>query len=150
MTVRGVSKHQNKSSETYRCTGTFWVLKNNFSSSGLNCRLQNARFLLLHVMSSGYILPSFWLKYKRKATQQRSLCVCNNNVLNQIFVSNERVYVNDGLNKFSCVMSFFSQQYPNFNADITFESVTQDRTKMEDQIRHLQGTSELFAVFELL
>ena len=66
---------------------------------------------------------------KKKATQQWSLCVANDIVLNQVGVYHERVYADNVVSKFWFVRSFSSQHYSKFITDITSENVSHIRTK---------------------
>ena len=91
--------------------------------------LQVAKCLIVHVLSSSYNVSRLELRNKRKATQQWSLCVANDIVLNQVGVYHERVYADNVVSKFWLVRSFSSQHYSTFLTIITSENVTQIRTK---------------------
>ena len=72
--------------------------------------------------------PDLSLEKNEKETQQWSLCVANDIVLNQVGVYHERVYA-DNVSKFWFVRSFSSQHYSKFITNITSENVSQTRTK---------------------
>ena len=91
--------------------------------------LQVAKCLIVHVLSSGYNVSSLDLRRKRKATQQWSLCVANDIVLNQVGVCHERVYANNVVSKLWFVKSFSFQHYSKFNTKITCENLFRIRIK---------------------
>ena len=91
--------------------------------------LQVAKCLIVHVLSSSYNFSRLEPRNKRKATQQWSLCVANDIVLNQVCVYHERVYAYSVVSKFWSVRSFSSQHYPKSVTNITSEIVSQIRTK---------------------
>ena len=101
-------------------------MKRNFEQRS---ELQVAKCLVVHVLSSNYNVSRLELRNKRKATQQWSLRVAHNFVLNQVRVYHERVYVDNMLSKFCFVRSFSSQQYSKFINNVTSENVSQIRTK---------------------
>ena len=88
--------------------------------------LQIAKYLIVHGLSSRYNVSRLELRNKRKATQQWSLCVANDIVLNQVGVNNETVYADDVVSKFWFVRTFFSQHYPKFITNITSEKSVPD------------------------
>ena len=92
-------------------------------------KLQVAKCLIVHVMSSSYNFSRLELRNKTKATQQKSLCVANDIVLNNVGVYHERVYADNVVSKFWFVRSFSSQSYSNFITNITSENVSLIRTK---------------------
>ena len=91
--------------------------------------LQVAKYLIVHVLSSSYIVSRLELRNKKKATQQWSLCVAKDIVLNQVGVFHERMYADNVVSKFWFVRSFSSQHYSKFITNITSEYVSQMRTK---------------------
>ena len=136
MDVGGFSEHQNKTSDTDRCEGYFFTacvsqvnvntMKRIFEQRS---ELQVAKCLIVHVLSSSNNVYRLDLRNKRKTTQQWSLCVANDFVLNQVCVYHERVYAYNVLSKFWFVRSFSSQHYSKFITNITSENVSQIRTK---------------------
>ena len=73
--------------------------------------LQVAKCLIVHVLSSNYLVSSLGLPNGRKATQQCLFRVANDVVLNQFRVYRERVYADNVLSEFRFVRSFSSQNY---------------------------------------
>ena len=136
MDVGGFSEHQNKTSDTdrykrYSFTGRISqvhvnTMKNFFEPWS---ELQVANCLIVHVPSSSNNVSSLELRNKRKATQQWSLRVTNDNVLDQVRVYHERVYADNVVSKFWFVRSFSSQHYSIFTPNITSENVSQIHTK---------------------
>ena len=136
MNVGGFSEHQNKTSDTNRYKGYFFTarvfqvnmdtVKRIFEQRS---ELQFAKCLIVHVLSSSYNVSRLELRNKRKTTQQWSLRVANDIVLNQVYVYHERVYADNVLSKFWFVMSFSSQHYSKFITNISSEYVSQIRTK---------------------
>ena len=115
MNVGGFSEHQNKTSDTDRYKGFF--LPARVSQVTVNTvkrifeqrsELQVAKCLIVHVLSSSYNVSTLELRNKRKATQQWSLCVTNDIVLNQVCVYHERVYAYNVVSKLRFVRSFSS------------------------------------------
>ena len=92
--------------------------------------LQVAKCLTIHVLSSSYNVSRLELRNKRKATQQWSLCVTNDIVLNQVCVYHERVYAYNVVSKLCFVRSFSSHYYSDFITNITSENVSQICTKV--------------------
>ena len=91
--------------------------------------LQVAKCLIVHVLSSSYNVSRLELRNKKKATQQWSLCVTNDIVLNQVGVYHERVYADNVVSKFWFVRSLSSQHYSKFITIISSEKVSQIRTQ---------------------
>ena len=91
--------------------------------------LQVAKCLIVLIPSSGYNVSSLELRNKRKATQQWSLRVTYDIVLNQVRLYHERVHADNVIGKFWFVRSFSSQHYSKFITNITSENVSQIRTK---------------------
>ena len=91
--------------------------------------LQFAKCLTVHVLSSSYNVSRLELRNKKKATQQWSLSVANDILLNQGSVYHERVYAYNVVSKSWFVRSFSSQHYSKFSTDITSENVSQIRTE---------------------
>ena len=91
--------------------------------------LQVAKCLVVHVMSSSNNVSSFGLRNKKKTTQEWSLRVANDIVLNQVSVYHERVYADNFVSKFWFVRSFSSQLHSEFIANIATGNVSQDRNK---------------------
>ena len=83
---------------------SIWILGKEFLNSGLNSNLE--------------------LRNKRKATQQWSLCVAIDIVLNHDRLYHERVRADVWF-----VRSFASQHYSKFKTNITSENLSQIRTK---------------------
>ena len=134
--VGGFSEHQNKTSDTDRYKRYFFnarVSQVNVNSMKKifeqRSELQVAKCLIVHVLSSSYNVSRLELRNKRKTTQQGSLYVANDNVLNQVGVYHERVYADNVLSKFCFVRSFSSQHYSKFITNITSQNVSQIRTK---------------------
>ena len=90
--------------------------------------MQVAKRLIVHALSTGYNVSSLELRNERKTTQQWSLRLAEDIVLNKVRVYHERVYDNV-VSKFWFVMSFSSQRYSKFIVNITSESVFQIRNK---------------------
>ena len=158
MNVGGLCEHQNKTSDSDRYKGHFFTAR--VSQVNVNTlkrifeqrsELQVAKCLIVHVLSSSYKVSRIELRNKRKATQQWSLCVANEIVLNQVCVSHERVYAYKVVSTFWFVRSFSSQHYSKFKTNITSENVSQICTKeCKTRSSLLQGKSLLFAFFETL
>ena len=91
--------------------------------------LQGTKCLTVHVLSSSYNVFRLELRNKKKATQQWTLCVANDIVLNQVGVYHERVYADNVVSKFWSVRSFSSQHYSKFITNITSGNVSQIPTK---------------------
>ena len=91
--------------------------------------MQVAKCLIAHALSSGYIVSSLQLRIGRKTTQQWSIRLANDIVLNRVRVYHERMYADNVVRKLWFVMSFFSQRYPKFITNITFGNVSQIRTE---------------------
>ena len=136
MNVGSFSEHQNKTSDTDRYKWYFITAR--VSQVNVNTmkrifeqrsELQVAKCLIVHVLSSSYNVSRLELRNKSKATQQRSLCIANDIVLNQVGVYHERVYADNVVSKFWFVRSFSSQHYFKFITNITSENVCQIRTK---------------------
>ena len=92
------------------------TMKKNFEQPS---ELQVANCLLVHVLSSSFNVSIFELRNKRKATQQWSLCVANDIVLNQVCVYHERVYAYNVVCKVWFLRSFSSQNFSKFVTNIT-------------------------------
>ena len=136
MNVGGFSEHQSRTSDTKRYKGYFFTAR--ISQVNVNTlkkifeqrsELQVAKCLIVHVLSSSYNVSRLGLRNKRKATQQWSLCVANDIVLNQVGVYHERVYADNVVSKFWFLRSFSSQHYSKFVTNITSENVSQIRSK---------------------
>ena len=136
MNVGGFSEHENKTSAADRYKGYFFTAR--VSQVNVNTmkrifeqrsELQIAKCLIVHVLSSSYDVSRLELRNKRKATQQWSLRVAHDIVLNQVRVYHDRVYTNNVVSKFWFVRSFSSQHYSKFLTNITSENVSQIRTK---------------------
>ena len=131
MNVGGFYKHQNKTSDTDRYKGYLFTtrvfevnvntMKRTFEQWS---ELQVAKYLIVHVLSSSYEVSSSERRNERKATQQWSLRVANDIVLNQTRVYHERVYADNVLSKFWFVRSFSSQHHSIFIANIATENVS--------------------------
>ena len=91
--------------------------------------LQVAKYLIVHVLSSSYNVSSLELRKSRRATQQWSLRVANDIVLDRVRVYHERVHGDNVVSKFWFVRSFSSQHYSKFITNITSENVSQIRNK---------------------
>ena len=131
MNVGGFSEHQNKTSDTDRYKRYFFTTR--VSQVNVNTmkrffeqrsELQVAECLIVHVLSSIYNVSRIELRNKKKTTQQWSLCVANDIVLNH-----ERVYADKVVSKFRFVRSFSSQHYSKFNTNFASEYVSQIRTE---------------------
>ena len=136
MKVGGFSEHQNKTSGTNRYKGYFFTAR--VSQVKVNTmkrifeqrsELQVAKCLIVHILSSCYNVSRLELRNKRKATQQWSLRVANDIVLNHVGVYHKRVYADNVVSKSWFVRSFSSQHSSKFITNITFENVSQIRTK---------------------
>ena len=141
MNVGGVLEHQNKTSDTERYKKYFFTAR--ISQVDVNTmkgvfeqrsELQVAKCLIVHLLTTSYNVSCFELRNKRKVTQQWSLRVANDIVLNQVRVYHERVYAHNVLGKFWFVRSFFSEHYSKFITDVIPENVSHIRTK-ENRIR---------------
>ena len=136
MNIGSFPEQQNKTSDTGRYKWYFFTnrvsqvnvnsMKRNFEQRS---ELQVAKCLIIHVLSSSYNVSRLELRNKKKATQQWSLSVANDNVLNQLGIYHERVYANSFVSKLWFVRSFSSQQYSKFITNIISEHVSQIRTK---------------------
>ena len=73
--------------------------------------------------------PAFSFEIKGKQRSFVSLRVANDIVLNQDRVYYERVYTDNVVSKLKFVRSLSSQHYSKFVTNITFENVSQIRTK---------------------
>ena len=136
MNVGGFSEHKNKTSDTDRYKGYFFTAR--VSRVNVNTvkrifeqrsELQVAKSLIVHILSSSYNVSKLELRNKKKVTQQWSLRVANDIVLNQIGVYHERVYADNVVSKIWFVRSFSSQHYSKFLTNNTSEYVSQIRTK---------------------
>ena len=136
MNVGGLSKHQNRTSDTDRCKEYFFAAR--VSQVNVNTmkrffeqrfEFQVAKNMIVHILSSSYNVSRLELRNKRKAKQQWSFCVANDIVLNQVGVYHERVYADNVVSKVWIVRSLSSQHYPKFITNITSETVSQIRTK---------------------
>ena len=132
MKIGGFSEHQNKTSDTGRYKGYLFTTRvSQFNVNTLKrifeqrSELQVAKCLIVHVLSSGFNVSRLELRNKRKATQQWSLCVASDIVLNQVCVYHERVYAYNVVSKFWFVRSFSSQHYYKFITNNTSENVSQ-------------------------
>ena len=136
MNVGSFSEHQNKTSDTHRSKRYFVTtrvsqvnvntMKRSFEQRS---ELQVGKYLIVHVLSSSYNVSRLELRNKKKATQQWSLCVANDIVLNQVGVYHERVYAHNVVRKLWFVRYFSSQHYSKIITNITSENVSQIRTK---------------------
>ena len=115
MIVGSFPEHQNKTRDTDRYKWYFFTAR--VSQVNVNTmerffeqrfELQVAKCLIVHVVSSSYNVSGLELRKKRKATQQRSLCVANDNVLNQVCVYHERVCVQCRTQILDCEVLFLS------------------------------------------
>ena len=115
MNVGGFSEHQNKTSDTDRYKGYFFTAR--VSQVNVNTmkrifeqrsQLHVAKCLIVHVLSSSYNVSKLELLNKRRATQQWSLCVANDIVLNQVRVYHERVCVQCRRQILVCELLFLS------------------------------------------
>ena len=134
MNVGGFSEHQNKMSDTDRYKKYFFTARVSQCEyyekiSEQRSKLQVAKCLIVHVLSSSYNVSRLELRNKRKAAQQLSLCVANDNVLNRVGVYHERVYADNVVNKICFVRSFSSQHYSKFISNITSENLSRIPTK---------------------
>ena len=115
MNVGSFSEHQNKRSDTDRYKWYFFTarlsqvivntMKRIFEQRS---ELQVANCLIVHVLSSSYNVSGLELRNERKATQQWSLCVANDIVLNQVCVYHERVCGQNRKKFLVCEVFFFS------------------------------------------
>ena len=96
---------------------------------GQRSEMQVAKCRIVHVLANIYNVSRLELRNKRKATQQWSVCVANDIVLNQVGVYHERVYADNVVSKFWFVRSFSSQHYFKFISNINSENVSETRTK---------------------
>ena len=136
MNIGSFSEHQNQTSDTDRYKRFFSTTR--VSQVNVNTmkkifeqrsELQVAKYLIVHVLSSSYNVSRLELRNKKKTTQQWSLCVANDIVLNQVGVYHERMYADNVVSKLWFVRSFSSQHYSKFITNITSENVSQIRTK---------------------
>ena len=120
MNVGGFSEHQNKTSDADRYKGYFFTPR--VSQVNVNTmkrffeqrsELQVAKCLIIHVLHGSYNVSRLELRNKKKATQQGSLCVANDIVLNQVRVYHERMYADNVVSKFWFVRSFPLNITPN-------------------------------------
>ena len=136
MNVGGFFELQNKTSETDRYKGYFFTARVSQVNMDTTKRifeqrseLQVAKCLIVHVLSSSYNVSSLELRNEGKVTQQWSLCVANDIVLNQVRVYHEGVYADNVVSKFWFVRSFSSQHYCKFITNIIPENVSKICTK---------------------
>ena len=94
MNIGGFSEHQNKMSDTDRYKGYCFTARASQVNVNIVKRIfeqrsemQVAKCLIVHVLSSSYDVSRLELRNKRKATQQWSLRVANDIVLNQVCIS---------------------------------------------------------------
>ena len=137
MNVGGFSEHQNKTSNSDRYKRYFFTarvpqvnvitMKRVFQQRS---ELQVAKVLIVHVLSSSYNVSRLELRNKRKATQQWSLCVSNDIVLNQVGVYHKRVYADNVVRNIWFVRSFSSQHRSKFVANIAPKNVSQVHTNI--------------------
>ena len=136
MNVGGFSEHQNKTSDADTYKRYFFTAR--FSQVNVNTMkrifeqrfdLQVAKCLIVHVLSSSYNVSRLEFRNKRKATQQGSFCVANDNVLTQVGVHHEWVYADNVVSKVWFMRSFSSQHYSKFKTNIISENLSQIRTK---------------------
>ena len=99
MNVGGFSEHQSKTSDTNRYKGYFFtarvfqIIVNTFKRFfEQRSELQVVKCLIVLVLSSSYYVSRPELRNKKEATQQRSFCITNDIVLNQVCLYHERVY----------------------------------------------------------
>ena len=113
MMVRGVFEHQKKMSDTDRYKRYFFTAR----ISQVNVKtlkkifeqwseLQVAKCLIVLVRSSSYNIFKLELLSEKKTTQQGSVRVAKDIVLNQVRVCHERVYKDNVVSKFRFVTSF--------------------------------------------
>ena len=100
--------------------------------------LQVAKCLIVQVLSNSYNVSTLELRNEKKTTQQWSLCVANDIVLNQVGAYHERVYADNVVSKFWFVRSFSSQHYSKFNTNNTSEIVSQIRTKDSEIVSQIR------------
>ena len=96
MNFRNFSKHEDKSSYSYRDKRNLltrrvsqinvYAVKRLFKQTS---KLKIAKCLIVHLLSSSYYVTRFELGYERKVTEQRRLCVSNNIVLYNVSVNHE-------------------------------------------------------------
>ena len=136
MNVGGFSEHQNKTSDTDSHKSYFFnalvfqVNVNNLKRSFEQpSELQAAKCLIAQTLSSSFNVSNLKLWNKKKATQQWSLRVANDIVLNRVRVYHERVYADNVVSKFWFMRSFCSEHYAKFITNNTSENVSQIRTK---------------------
>ena len=157
MNVGSFLEHQNKTSDIdrykrYSFTARVPQVNVNTMKRIFEQRseLQVAKGLIVHVLSSSYKVSRLELRNRRKATQQWSLCVANDIVLNQVGVYHERVYEDNVVCKFRFVRSFSSQHYSKFITNMTSENLSQIRTKERKTGSFICKDSQLFAFFDTL
>ena len=135
MNVGGFSEHQNKKSGTDRYKGCFFTagvsqvhvntMKRIFEQRS---DLHLGKCLIVHVLSSSYNVSRLELRNIKKTTQQWSLRVANDIVLNHVRVDHGRVYADIVVINFWFVRSFSSQHYSKFITNITSENESRIRT----------------------
>ena len=91
--------------------------------------LKVAKWLIVHVLSSGYNVSRRELRNKKEATQLWSLRVSKDIALNQVCVYHERVYAYNVVSKFWLVRCLSSQHYSQFITNITYGNVSHIRTE---------------------
>ena len=134
--VGGFSEHQKKTSDTDSYKVYFFTTR--FPQTNVNTmkrvfehrsEMQVAKGLIVHVLSSNYIVSSLEPWNGQKATHQEVLLVTNDIVLDQVLVYLERVYVDNIVRDLGFVRSFSSQHYSKFITIITSENVSQIGTE---------------------
>ena len=107
MNAGGFSEHQNKTIDTDRYKGYFFAAR--VSQVDVNTMkkvleqgsdLQVAKCLIDHILCSNYNVSSLELGNKRKATQQWSLRLTNDFVINEVRVYHEGGFADDVVSKF--------------------------------------------------
>ena len=120
MDVGGFSKHQKKAIDNDRYKKYFFTARVSQVNVNTMKRLfeQQSELQIAKCLSSGYNVSRFELRNKKKATQQWSLRVAHDIVLNQVRVYHESAYADNVISKFWFVRSFSSQLYSKFITNV--------------------------------
>ena len=115
MIVGGISEHQYKTIDTERYDGCFFTAR--VSEVNMNkmkksfeqwSELQVVKCLINHVLFSSYNVSNLELWNEKKTTQQQTLRVASDFVLNQVRIYHERVCADKVVSKFWFLRSFSS------------------------------------------
>ena len=106
---------------------SMWKLWKSFLSSDLNCRLLKA----WKVMHCPVVLKSLAHRFEIRGSNAEMELLCRQKWCTQtsLYITWERVHVDNVVSKLNFVRFFSSHQHSKLNAHITSENVSQVRTK---------------------